>query len=427
MKIFKAGIVTILIFSSFLVIGQKINSPYSRYGLGYLHGKNVSTALSGMGGISIAMWNPNKINPANPASYGKFDSLAFIFEVGLIGNYTDHRTSLKSESSDYVTLSHIFIGFPVTKWWRTSLGVLPYSKIGYDVNVTVDMSEYDFTNVINSIEGDGGINQFYWGNGFNVGERLRLGFDAIFLFGEGSRSSMVYFPDSINIFGTKTNTNTVGSDFIFDYGIQYDIPLKDKKLLTLGAVYSNSWNMNARRSTFAYTLRGGYDDIVENVKDTIIYSPEEKGKIVIPDRFGIGIVFRDENFWLVGADFEWQQWEKFSSFGRSDSLDNAWRVSVGGEITPKHTSISNLFKRMTYRVGFRYVNSYLSLLGKPINEYGISFGFTFPMKKSKTTIDLGVEAGSRGTTDNNLIQENFINVTFGVSVSEHWFHKRKYR
>jgi len=238
---------------------------------------------------------------------------------------------------------------------------------------------------------------------------------------------MVYFPDSINIFGTKTNTKTVGSDFIFDYGIQYDIPLKDKKLLTLGAVYSNSWNMNASRSTFAYTLRGGYDDIVENVKDTIIYSPEEKGKVVIPDRFGIGIVFRDENFWLVGADFEWQQWEKFSSFGRSDSLDNAWRVSVGGEITPKHTSISNLFKRMTYRVGFRYVNSYLSLLGKPINEYGIGFGFTFPMKRSETTIDLGVEAGSRGTTDNNLIQENFINVTFGVSVSEHWFQKRKYR
>ena len=62
-----------------------------------------------------------------------------------------------------------------------------------------------------------------------------------------------------------------------------------------------------------------------------------------------------------------------------------------------------------------------------MNEYGISFGLTFPMKKSKTTIDLGIEAGSRGTTQAGLIKENFINFNFGVSISESWFHKRKYR
>lgn len=427
MKKIRAGITIFLVFTSVVIFAQKINSPYSRYGLGALHGKNISPRLTGMGGISIGFWDGTKVNPGNPASYGKFDSLSFIFEVGLIGNIATHKTTVESESSTFATLSHIFIGFPVTKWWRSSLGVMPYSKIGYDVNVTIDMSEYNFTNVINSIDGDGGINQFFWGNGFNIGKRLRLGFDATFLFGQGSRSSMVYFPDSLNIIGTKIDRKTSANDFIFDYGIQYDIPLKDKKLLTLGLVYSNSWNMKATRTSIAYSLRGGYDDIIESVKDTIFYQPEEEGKIVIPDRLGFGFTLRDGKNWLIGADFEWQQWEKFTSFGTSDSLDNAWRVSVGGEITPKHTNISGLFKRMTYRVGFRYVNSYLSLLGEPINEYGISFGFTFPMKKSKTTIDLGVEAGSRGTTDKNLVQENFLNITFGVSISENWFHKRKYR
>lgn len=427
MKTNKAVFLALFLMLSCAIFAQKINSPYSRYGLGELHGKNINTELTGMGGISMGIWGGTLINPANPASYGTFDSLSFIFDVGLIGGITTHKTNTQSETSNFATLSYIFIGFPVTRWWRSSLGIMPYSKIGYDVNVKIDMSEYDFTNVINNIEGDGGLNRFYWGNGFNIGKNLRLGFDATFLFGQGSRSSMVYFPDSLNIFGTKTVTNTTGSDFIFDYGIQYDIPIKSKLTLTLGAVYSNQWNLNATRSTLAYTLRGGYDDMVEDIKDTIIYVPEQSGNIIIPSRAGFGFGLRNSEHWLIGADFEWQQWDKFTAFNASDSLGNAWKIAAGGQFTPKHSTISGLFKRMTYRAGFRYSNSYLSLLGNPINEYGISFGFTFPMKKSKTNIDLGLEAGSRGTTNDNLIKENFFNVTFGVTVSENWFYKRKYR
>jgi hypothetical protein len=427
MRKIKAGLTFFFTIVAIVAFAQSINSPYSRFGLGELHGRNVNTTLTGMGGISIGVWNPGKVNPGNPASYGTFDSLTFLFEIGINGNIVNLKTLSQSESSNYVTLSYILTGFPVTRWWRTSLGILPYSKIGYDVNINIDLSSYDVSNIVNSIKGDGGLNQFYWGNGFNIGKRFRAGFDAIFIYGQGSRSSLVYFPDSLSIFGTKKETKTLGSDIIFDYGLQYDIPIRDKQILTLGAVYSNAWNVNAKRTSLTYTLAGGFDDIVESIRDTIDYQSEEKGNIVIPDRFGLGFMFKNEDFWLVGADFEWQHWNKFSSFGASDSLDNAWRFSIGGQITPKHTSISSLLKRMTYRLGFRYVNSYLSLLGHPINEYGISFGFTFPMKKSKTTIDVGVEAGGRGTTDNNLIKENFVNFTFGVSIAESWFYKRKYR
>lgn len=426
MKKLKKSLLLLFVLTSVLAYSQSINSPYSRFGLGELHGRNVNTIQTGMGGISMGYWSPGVVNAANPASYGTFDSLTFIFDVGIVGNIVNHKTVLQSETSNYLTLSYILTGFPVTRWWRTSLGVLPFSKIGYDVNINVDVPDYE-TQIVNSIDGDGGLNQFYWGNGFNIGKHLRVGFDGIFIFGRGNRSSMVYFPDSLTIFGTKIIRRTIGSDFIFDYGIQYDIPINEKQMLTLGAVYSNSWRMNAKRSSVAYTFSGGYGDIIETVKDTIYYTPEEKGKIVLPNRFGLGMMFKNEDYWMVGADFEWQQWEKFSVFGVQDSLDNAWKIAVGGEITPKHTSISNLLKRTTYRLGFRYVNSYLSLLGKPINEYGISFGLTFPMKKSKTTINVGVEAGSRGTTDNNLIKENFVNFTFGVAIAEGWFYKRKYR
>jgi len=404
---------------------QEINSPYSRFGLGYLNGKNENTTLMGMGGLSIGVSDPTMINPANPASYGVFDSTSFIFEIGIKGNITTLKTNIQSENSSYVSLSFIMFGFPVTKWWKSSLGMLPYSQIGYNVKVYIPVE--GFSNVINEIEGDGGLNQFFWGNAFKIGDKLRLGVDAIYLFGQGSRSSKVYFPDSLYIFGTKTNKYTRGGGFIFDYGLQYDLKFNDRKTLTLGAIYSNSWNLNAKREYIAYTFTGGYEDVVENLQDTIAYDPEEKGTIKIPQRFGVGFSLVEKDRWLIGADFEWQNWEKFSSFGVSDSLDNAWRVAVGGQFSPKHTSISSLGKRMLYRLGIRYSNSYLSIYNTPINEYGISFGLTIPLKKSRTAIDFGLEYGRRGTTDDNLIQENFLNFSLGFSIHESWFHKRKYQ
>lgn len=427
MKEVKAGIVIFLVFASLIMHAQKINSPYSRYGLGALSGKNIHTTFKGMGGISYGYWQPDMINVSNPASYGTFDSTAFIFEIAIIGNFTTHKTTFQKESSDYATLDYVFVGFPVTRWWSSSLGVLPYSKIGYDVKVLVDMSDYNFNNIVNSIQGDGGLNRFYWGNGFNITKKFRLGIDAAYLYGNATRSSQVYFPDSLNILGTKTEFSTKGHDFIFDYGAQYDLDLKGGKMLTLGLVYSNKFNMKADRAVTAYTLSGGFQGIVERPRDTIIYNPGETGDIVIPDRVGAGFVLKDGDKWLIGADIEWQDWSSFTAFGESDSLDDSWRISLGGEMTPKHTSISNLFKRMTYRVGFRYFNSYLTLLNQPINEFGISFGFTLPIKKSRSKIDFAVEVGKRGTTEDGLIQENFVNFSLGVSIFENWFQKRKYK
>lgn len=428
MKAIKAWFFIVMFFQGAMVVGQAtINTPYSRYGLGELHGKNINTKIEGMGGIAIGMWGPGMLNPANPASYGTIDSAAFVLDASIFGNYVNHRTTLQSENSSLMTLNYVFFGFPVTQWWRTSLGVMPFSKIGYDVKIVVDMSQYNFTNVINSIDGSGGINQFYWGNGFKIGKRLRLGIDATFLFGQARRSSMIYFPDSANIVGTKTQHNTTGSDFVFDYGAQYDIPLGKDQLLTLGVIYANSFNLNAKRSSIAYTLNGGFNGGVEFPLDTLVYEPEYKGTILLPTKFGFGAVFRKNNNWLVGADFEWQNWKKFKSFGQSDSLDNAYRISVGGQITPKHTSISSLLKRITYRAGFNYNNSYLNLFGHSINEYGITFGVTFPMKRSRTTLDLAVEVGTRGTTQDHLIQENYVRFSFAVAIFENWFQKRKYR
>jgi len=428
MKRFKVIlIVATLLMGGILQAQSTINSPYSRYGLGELRGENVSAQMKGMGGISIGMNDPTMVNPSNPASYAVFDSLAFLIDAGIRANFVNLKTDQLSENSQSATLSYIMMGFPINKWWKTSLGILPYSKIGYNIDIVVDMSEYEFANILNELEGEGGINRLYWGNAFNIGKNLRLGIDSYYIFGNSSRNSTVHFMDSLNIYGTKIETSTRGNDFIFDYGMQYDIHLgQSEDILTVGLTYANKFNINATRKYLSKTITGGYYGMVEETKDTVEYRPDEKGTILIPPKFGLGAVYKKPGKWLLGVDFEWQKWSDFEAFGVPDTLFNTMRFAVGGEYTPNHTTISSIVKRMTYRAGVRYEQTYLSLNGHQVDEFGISFGLTFPIKKSKTTIDLGLEVGKRGTTKDKLIQENFFNINFGVSIQEHWFYKRKY-
>ncbi len=426
MKKVKLQILLIITVLSLNISAQTgINSPYSRYGLGQLNGENLNTPAMSMGGLSIAVHDPTAINPANPASYGSLDSSAFLFEMGVTGNITNLKTTQLSESGYDATLSYIFIGFPITQWWRTGIGIMPYSKIGYNIEATIEVE--NFSDVVHSFTGDGGLNQIFFGNGFNVSKNFRAGIDITYLFGQSSRTSMIYYPDSVFIFGTKVQSDVRGGGFILDYGLQYDIDINSTTQATIGLTYANKFDLNAKRSYLSTTITGGYNGEVENVKDTIEYISDEKGSVVVPQRFGLGFAVRKEGRWLVGADFEWQNWKEFGSFGVADTLSNSWHVTLGGEFIPDHTNISSLFKRMTYRAGLRYNQSYLNFSGTNINEFGISFGVGFPMKKSKTGIDLGFEIGRRGTTDNNLIQENFANILLGISIQENWFHKRKYQ
>ncbi len=425
MKRSKTYILVGLIFISLTLDAQDINSPFSRFGLGQLYGQNISTQLQSMGGISLAVSDPYIIDMANPASYASFNSETMVFQTGILGGTKSLKNTLLSTSSNYATLSHVSIGFPVVKWWRMSLGATPYSKTGYNTQVSKTVEGYG--NILNNRWGKGGLNRYYIGNGFRLGKNLRLGVNVNYLSGNISLYNLAYQPDSAFLLGTKVENYTRVSDFIYDWGLQYDIHFKGKKKLTIGLVYSNKINAKAYRSTLSTTLTGGYGTTPDKTYDTIQYNPDERGNIVIPEHYGGGLSYSDEGKWLIGADFQMQKWSKFAYFGTSESLQNDWKIAVGGEYTPNHSSISPLRKRITYRMGARYNRTYLYLNGSSISELAFSTGVKFPFKRSRTNINLGIEVGSRGTLKNNLIKETFFNFSFGINIVEHWFYKRKYR
>jgi hypothetical protein len=81
---------------------------------------------------------------------------------------------------------------------------------------------------------------------------------------------------------------------------------------------------------------------------------------------------------------------------------------------------------MQYRIGFHYEQTYLKLNGRNINDIGFSAGIGMPIRRAGTMLNFTLEAGQRGTTQDNLIRERYLKLTFGLTVNDLWFVKSKY-
>ena len=415
----------LLIFVSKETFSQaRISSPYSRFGVGELWQENYSVTLSAMGNVGLAIRSDNYLNIKNPASYTGFDSTSFLFDISALGMFTTLKTTELSQDADYASLGYILFGTPVTKWWRASFGLIPYSNVGYKVIEDRDLTDVGRVRFI--YEGSGGLNQFHLGNGFRITENLSFGFNASYIWGMIYKRRRVTFPDSMAMLSTRIDNVDHISDFMLDFGLQYFIPLENGLEVGTGLVFQPGVDLNATRKYVGVNYFSGGGDI-ELVRDTVDYDPSKKGTLKFPLGIGGGVSLRRSNNFLVSMDVSWRNWKEYEAFGRSDSLQNSLSVNLGGEFIPKHNSITSYWHRVRYRLGFRYENTYLDINNQPIKEFGISFGLGLPFRRSKSMLNFAFEFGRKGTLKNDLVQENFIKFTFGLSIYERWFVKNKYR
>jgi len=397
-----------------------INSPYSRFGVGEL-ATSRNTYNFSMGGIAYAISNSQYINPYNPASNAAFDSMSFLFSGGMVSKFGTHKTDYLSSKTNFASLGYLLFGFPITKWMKSSIGLIPFSNVGYDIvahQVVENVGSTDFY-----FKGLGGLNEFYFNSSFQLHKNLAIGAKASYLFGKSNNSKLVFFPDSIGMLNTKVDTYVEVGNMYFDFGAQYKKQISKGLTLGLGAIYAPSQNIHA---TLNYIARSYFGTAIgiESFRDTIAMELDKPGTITIPEKYGFGVMLKKNEKWMVGADYGWQNWSDYNAFGQLDSLKNSMQFSVGGEYLPSEKVYTKYWKRVKYRVGFRYNNTYLNLNNTQINEFGISFGMGLPVPRSLSTINLGLEWGKKGTTSNNLIQDNYVKLTLDVSIWERWFVKR---
>lgn len=405
------------------LVGQNSSTAYSRFGIGRLYSNN-NLLTMGMGGATYASRSNYFVNPFNPASYTVFDSTSFVFDAALQGKLTTLKTSTSSGKVNDAGLAYITMGFPVTKWWKSSLGIMPYSSVNYQIEI--DSIFENLGKVRYGYAGSGGLNRAYIGNAFLPFKNLSVGFNFSYIFGTLNRDRTVFYPDSSNHFSSRITNSTIVRNMYLDFGIQYHTLLKNGLQVNAGLVFSPNQSLNSTRDFLAVTYYHDYTKNLDVNMDTAVYESGVDGKTVIPMLFGGGLSVGRANRWNIAGDFQYQDWTDYKAFGISDSLRKSFRISLGGQYKPSPLDVGKYWKRINYRAGVRFEKSFLELRDKSLNEIGISFGVSLPMKKSRSTINLSFETGTFGTTDNQLIKENFFRFTIGAALSEKWFLKRKY-
>lgn len=402
-----------------------VDSPYSIYGIGQVRNKSMNTSLRGMGGAANAMFSGSMINVANPASYARIDSLAFLFDVGMYFKSSTFSTSNLSEKSNNASFDYLAMAFGLTSWWKVALGAQPYSTVGY--NMIVDKYDENTGHYTSSFLGAGGLNQAFIGNAFKLGKHFSIGANATYVFGDTESLTTVYFPDSSYYISSRRGIRNMVSSFMFDYGVLFTGQVSSDINLNVGLTYAQKIRLKNTQTTFIRSIEGDATDDIEYVIDTIYYKVNNNSRITMPQGFGIGLALQKTNRWTIAADFNWMQWSKFAREGVNDPLQDSWNVSLGGEYKPISTSVSGYFTRMSYRMGAFYEHSYLKVNGYSINKMGISFGTSLPLPRSLSRVNLALELGQCGTKANSLIQERYINLRVGIAVHEMWFMKRKYK
>ncbi len=402
----------LIMWAAFSFGQNSTNSPYTRFGYGAIS-DNSSGEQRAMGGLSFGLRTPTLINTANPASYSSVDTLSFMLDMGISALASVFSDKSGQKTSITGNLEYLNMQFPLGKYLGGSLGIQPYSFSGYDFydknTYHIDPSiKKDTTVVTRSYSGQGGISQAHGGLSVKLFNHLALGANIYYMFGSSvNRRSINFSHDGSSAY--QENRIQV-NDFRLRYGLQVFHTVAKRHSFTLGGIFEAPKVLNAEATSITV---GMLTDTVKSGKD----------EFELPMHYGAGISYTYDRRLTVGLDYSMQNWEQAKFFGKTDSLVNRSRMAIGAEYmaNPNGRKFSDLIR---YRFGISVSDSYYRVKGTSMpKNIGISFGVGIPLPQAKTLLNASIEYGKLGS--NNLMNENYLKLTFNASINEFWFFKRK--
>lgn len=411
-KIF--SVVLLLIAYTGLAQEGATTSPYSFYGVGIQQFKG-TVEYKAMGGVQTFS-DSLHLNLLNPASLGKLRYTTFA--VGGNHQETTTKNNALEENSSKSTFDYIALGFPLSKKLGVSFGLMPYTAVGYRLDESTET-------VLNRFTGRGGLNRVFLAGGYTLAKGLTVGASANYNFGN-IQNEAIRSQDEVEL-GTRESNRSDFLGLTFELAAQYEAMVSEKLQIISSVKYVPSTPVkveNQRQvSSILFNNLGLLQDLDEqniNVGDS---------DFDFPSSLTIGLGIGEVNKWSVMGEFTTQQFGNFTN--RTFDIDNVTfedgtQMRIGGFYIPKYNSVTSYWDRITYRAGFRYEESGLVVSGEDINEFGISFGVGLPTRRDISSANLFFEIGQRGTTDANLVQENFINIGLSLSLNARWFQQSKF-
>lgn len=396
------------------------NSPFTRFGLGEL--TNFSTPYNlAMGGAFSAVRTGTNVNIANPASYTASPIQSFLFEFGFQNKNSFYKEGDNTAFTSDGNFSFLTAQFPVTKWWSSAFGIIPYSVMGYNINHYDQTSQTD--SALINYKGTGGLNTVFWGNSFEIFRKISIGINANFLYGKNELvSSTTMF--SNNFQGVLINKSQYYfNEFSYRLGLQYYDSLFQKYNFVIGATFENQTKLNASSSkqTINYLL-------INNVQynDTFFSSETENDLIELPSYFSAGFALKKGTQLSISADYYMRDWTGAVFLNNAmEGYNKEFGYILGTEIIP-NLGTAQFWRNIRYRFGVYYKQTNMKIEDNALMDMGIALGLGLPIKVSNTITNLTINLGQRYTQNPSTLKEYYANFHLDLSLGEIWFVKRKF-
>jgi hypothetical protein len=332
-----------------------------------------------------------------------------------------------------MNIEYLTMGFPITRWWKFSIGLVPYSRIQYNYLDEIELGQPE--QITATYNGSGGFNEFYFGSAWEPIKNLSIGVNAGYLFGKLKKERVVRLNNS-NQNPTSINEDYTANDFYFKFGLQYHPYFTDKNdrrhRFIIGATYDSKKKVKVRINA----LSARYFIVTSNIYELIDTFDiiDSIGYLTLPQKIGVGLSYVFNDRLAISAEYSKQNFTQGLGINRYERLADYSSFRFGAEYIPVPLSDrqrAKYYERMHYRIGGHYTNTYLSFDGTQINDYGFSVGLGFPWRNSQklythTSFNISYEYGIRGTTEHDLLQEKYHIITIGVTLHDFWFLKAKY-
>jgi hypothetical protein len=415
-------LISLLTIISVKMMAQNNNLPYSQMGIGDLE-DGYYNRTSGMANTGIAYRSNQYLIQNNPAAFSALRDQFFTMEIGIRGEYIAYAgtpVNVASTESGDITFRKLVLGLKLGKHWGTSAGLVPFSTQNYEFSVPYNLVGTTVQIANSYFQGHGSVNKAYWANSYEFFHHLSLGVEAGYIFGQLNQNNIIQ--SSANGATLVSSTNDLNlNNLYFTYGMQLYGNLGKKLKYTLGATYSMK----------ASLLAAGTKLVLNNDSVTLQNIQNDESYLKLPNAYGAGlaIVYKDKYTFL--ADYRYQNWNGVATTnnqeypGQGYNIVSAERGSIGFEVSNKKTFYNTRIELSYLQAGLYYGNTYLQINGQQIKDMGITAGIGANALKSPLSYDIIFQYGIKGTTANNLIRQNYADVTFILNFSQIWYTKGK--
>ena len=386
-------------------------SLYTRFGIGDLR-LSYSARTFGLGELGIALSDKDFINSINPASWNNLRLTRF--ETGILYNgamITDGTSSVYQSGTYFNGLT---FGIPVDHEYGIAavVGLVPVSNVEYNFSQNIVDPNVDPYTI--NYQGSGGLQKFFLGTSYKLPFDFSLGLSYEYYIGRITNSSIVTFVTN------STFRNATFRKEIDYHGMGFTAGLISSDL----SKYFDSKNFKDFRIGVVFTptvslTTDSLDNSVTSIGNIALATSTYNTKL--PYKFGIGASFKWTDNYTFVLDYYYQKFSGFTENNVASSyLQDFYKMSFGFEYNNIETRSNSFWDHVMLRGGISYEKSQYKINGTGLNQYSVYTGVSMPLSYDNS-VDFGFQYGVRGTTDYNLMRENFFKFTVALSIGELWF------